>query len=115
MTDTIRPIYDETGSIRCLDIDGTRYTPDELRAIIAERDRLTRELDARAGLPSRCPGCGITFMPSESRKAQFGTCPRCGNQLSNVSPGISIVAGGVQVCTSCLALGETEVARARGL
>jgi hypothetical protein len=106
----IRPIYDETGSIRYLDLDGTRYTPDELRGIIAERDRLTRELDARAGLPSRCPGCGMVHAP-----IQLGTCPRCNQPLNNVSPGISVVAGGVAVCTPCLALGETEVARARGL
>jgi hypothetical protein len=104
------PIYDESGVMRAIELDGMVYTPDELRAVIAERDRLTRELDARAGLPARCPGCGMVHAP-----IQLGTCPRCGNQLDNVSPGISGVAGGVSVCTSCLAPGETEVARARGL
>lgn len=42
-------------------------------------------------------------------------CPRCGNFLNNVSPGISVVAGGISICTPCLNPGETEIARARGL
>jgi hypothetical protein len=45
----------------------------------------------------------------------LGACPRCGAPLDNVSPGISVVTGGVSVCTSCLAPGEVEIARARGM
>ena len=40
-------------------------------------------------------------------------CPRCGRPLDNLDPGISIVAGGVAVCTPCCAPGE-EIARANG-
>ena len=42
-------------------------------------------------------------------------CPRCGTPLDNVAPGVSVVAGGISVCTPCLRPGETEIARARGL
>ena len=45
----------------------------------------------------------------------LGYCPRCGRTLDNLSAGISAVAGGGPVCTSCLCPGETEIARAKGL
>lgn len=51
----------------------------------------------------------------ETQTAPLGHCPRCAQPLNNLSPGISVVAGGVSVCTSCLAPGETEIARARSL
>jgi hypothetical protein len=42
-------------------------------------------------------------------------CPRCGGVLNSVSPGISVVAGGKRICTSCLLPDETEIARAKSL
>lgn len=42
-------------------------------------------------------------------------CPRCGHFLDNLSRGISVVAGGISVCTPCLNPGETEIARAKGI
>lgn len=46
---------------------------------------------------------------------QIATCPRCGNWLNNVSRGISIIAGGVSVCTVCLNPNEFEELRARSV
>lgn len=43
----------------------------------------------------------------------LGICGRCGTSLNNLSPGISVVAGGVSVCATCLRPGEEEIARAR--
>jgi hypothetical protein len=43
----------------------------------------------------------------------LGLCPRCNSPLNNLSPGISVVSGGVSVCTTCVRPGETEVLRAR--
>jgi hypothetical protein len=45
----------------------------------------------------------------------LGICPRCGTALNSVSPGISVVAGGTRICTSCLLPDETEIARAKSL
>jgi hypothetical protein len=127
MTDTIRPIYDETGSIRCLDIDGTRYTPDELRGLLQSAAAVDILFTRAVRLHTALMQIVLAESDAEALRAiarkaiglldDDGTprfCPRCGNQLSNVSPGISIVAGGVQVCTPCALPGE-EIARARGL
>lgn len=48
-----------------------------------------------------------------TRITALPVCPRCGRILNNISSGISVVAGGISVCTSCLNPGETEIARAR--
>jgi hypothetical protein len=45
-------------------------------------------------------------------KIHMGLCTRCGAELNNVSPGISVVAGG-SICATCLRPGETELLRAR--
>lgn len=52
-----------------------------------------------------------TITPLEDTRGVV--CPRCGGFLNNVSPGISVVAGGIDICTTCLRPGESEIARAR--
>lgn len=77
-----------------------------LKAIIAERDA------AEAALGRIRNGEDNSHKIASNA---LGLCPRCGAPLDNVSPGVSVVAGGVRVCTPCLRPGETEIARARGL
>lgn len=50
-----------------------------------------------------------------TRITAYPVCPRCNRMLNNLSPGISVLGGGISICTSCLNLGETELARARGI
>src|SRR5260221_10477103 len=57
---------------------------------------------------------GMAESPTPPR-VSLGTCPRCGRELDNLSPGISVVAGGGKVCTTWLNPGGTEIARAKGL
>lgn len=52
---------------------------------------------------------------NEPSPLPLGVCPRCHRELDNVGRGVSMVAGGLSVCTGCVNPGEIEIARARGL
>ena len=111
-------------SIRLMGEDGGAREQEDFRKVADAQRAELAELRASATLATdRCKALEAQKRALLARIAQLegvqdgdaplGVCARCARPLDNLSPGISIVAGGVSVCTSCLRPGETEIARAR--